>query len=552
MIAVVLMGFLVLGMVAAHMARSRFQRIPRVSAARFFQGLPPPRDVPRLRVANPLRSVPFYLRLAAALVLFFAVLSQWMPLVPGEAWRMGIWLIVDTSGSMSTVQAGGSRHDAAQRAAAEVTRQAQGAGRDVALCWRVSAFDLELRHELITEQSLAALEAVADFTPRALGTDMSVLRSVLPDLKETAAAECPITHLVVLTDQSIPDWMTAEARVPVIWLPIGEQVENVGFSQIRIRRHPLTGLVDAVGLELMSYGRATSGVRLSVIAPDGTAYEIPAVWQLDGSWSEEITPVAAGQYAFRVSPGGSYGYDDEVRIEVADAGPIRVDWRLSDRTWLEKLLAAGAWVEDRATPQLRITDTVSASDGVPELIVGVGYEGEPSEIWDFYEPSQLLADLNLDVAETVGMVGQIVPQDFTPVLRAMGGPEAEQAWLAQRDLPLAAIIPGLPKISGEREQEFSTTVFFNAVRWLLQSRALPPLYELTSPEAPEPGGTRLALHDGEGDTTRLAQGVGAIDDLVPVIIGRHGRPLWPLLLTIAAALFLVERSLAAWRGYRWI
>jgi hypothetical protein len=76
------------------------------------------------------------------------------------------------------------------------------------------------------------------------------------------------------------------------------------------------------------------------------------------------------------------------------------------------------------------------------------------------------------------------------------------------------------------------------VRWLLQSRATPPLYTLTDPEHPIVEETRVALHEGEGNTALAPASFGTLAAARAVVL-------------LALLVLLVERLLA-WRlGARW-
>jgi hypothetical protein len=122
-------------------------------------------------------------------------------------------------------------------------------------------------------------------------------------------------------------------------------------------------------------------------------------------------------------------------------------------------------------------------------------------------------------------------------------------WIAERPSPLAVYVPGLPIDGDDNLSRFSSTVFFNAARSVLQRRPLPPLFTLTSPESPEPSGSLIALHPGEGNTGRAPRSVGAFDPQArqhqPV---ERRRAVWPWLVAAAALTFLVERGLALVRG----
>ena len=130
----------------------------------------------------------------------------------------------------------------------------------------------------------------------------------------------------------------------------------------------------------------------------------------------------------------------------------------------------------------------------------------------------------------------------------LSGPESV-VWIAERATPVAAFVPGLPLDGDDNVARFSSTVFLNAARWILERRPRPPLFTLTSPEQPEPSGNRIALHPGEGNTGRTPRSVGTFDPRAPR--GRQTErrlALWPWLVGAAALVFLTERGLALLRG----
>jgi hypothetical protein len=252
-----------------------------------------------------------------------------------------------------------------------------------------------------------------------------------------------------------------------------------------------------------------------------------------------------GQYAFHVNPGGAYRYDDEARIDVPRSGPVRVDWQVPRREWLTRL----GWTEDRDNPDLRVLPSIEMLDSRPAIVLGSGYgrrSGPPQPVTTFLETSPLVTGLNLDVAERSGIGGAAsLPPGFTA---ALSGPEGA-VWIAERATPVAAFVPGLPLDGDGNVARFSSTVFLNAARWILERRPRPPLFTLTSPEQPEPSGTRIAIHPGEGNTGRTPRSVGTFDPPAPRGRDTERRlPLWPWLVGLAALVFLTERSFALMRG----
>jgi len=548
MIAAGLLGSLCIILVVIYMARPPLD--PRVlSAARFFNILPPARKSKewRLRPGNLRLSLPFCFQLLVLLLLTAAVLLSQVTKAAGEAQRIGMWIVVDTSASMSTSQDGVTRMQNAYWEIEQAIAKAEKAGTDAGLCLQLSGFDLDPWY-FSTGGTRAVQQAARTLEPRPLGTDLDIVRNLFNSLGDQSESECTITHFVVVCDLPAPAWVIS-STAQVIWRDVGSVVDNVGFTNIQGGRHPLTGLVREVNVEITAYGAAPADAELVVTAPDGSSVlDETLTWLDDNTWQGMFSPADPGLYHLEVSPGGAYGYDDHAVIEISDGEVIRVDWQLDDYRLPEQL----GWVEDRERPHLRVVRRESVTNTIPILIVGSGYRQEGGgqiEILDFYEISPLLADLNFDVAESLGIQGIALPEGFQPVLRDVHG----LVWLAQRDSPPAAYVPGLPTSADDNLGRFSTTVFFNAVRWLLQERPLPPLYTLTEPTPGRlnPEGNRLALHEDEGNTARTPHSYGSFDDLKPVRTGNLQEPRWPMFLTLAMLVFLIERGCAAFRSKRW-
>ena len=534
-------------LVLLYMTYPRFLR-RRVSAARFFRDLPPPRKgQARLRQGKLELTLPFFLQLFVLILLLAAVFFSDKKLKGHEAEGLGVWFIVDTSASMSTLQGNKSRMAAALREVELAVDQAQKAAKNKELCFRLSAMDLE-RRDLIPRGNASGIrQAVRNLKPRPLGTDLGIIRRAFQSLKDRSRLKdlCQVSHILVVTDIPDPGWLWESGDIEVVWRDVGQPVDNVGFTNIRASRNPLTGLASEVLIEVTAFGTAPANTGLLVTAPDGTQLmEEELKWQQGQFWQGRFTPLAAGEYRLELSPGGAYVFDDIAVIKIDEGQLIRVDWQLPDR----RLLREMAWIEDKTNPHLRVTSNRTIPLDIPTIIIGPGYTGtgargtEPPVIRDFMETSPLLADVNLDAVETLNLEGIELPGNFQPVLRGMDG----KVWLAQAENPLRAFVPGLPTGTDDVLGRFSATVFFNAVRWLLQRRDLPALYTLTSPLEPTPAGNRLALHKDEGNTRRVPRSSGKLENLKPISGKGAGIPLWPILVMAAVVLFLIERILAAW------
>lgn len=557
MIVLWVLGGLVAAVVLAHLAKPLVEN-HWLTAAQFFRVVSPARTGRlRLRLGNPLRAPAFYLRLPMALLLLAAaVTSQATVALDGGARAVGAWLLVDTSASMSALQDGAAR---SARVAGEVeallteAREAAASVDQLTVCWRLSAFDLERRDLLLaTRQPDEIRQRLGELAPRALGTDLGLARRLLDEPPDQQAA-CPITHLVVVSDGPAPDWIAARNDLTVIWRDIGQAVAQRGFVSLRPVVNPLTGDIREIGVEVRAFGQQPPAASTLVITgPDGAVSQFPAQWEPDGRWYEPLRPTLPGLYTLRLEPPDAYRHDDVAVVDVPASGTIRVDWRLSDRRWPDRL----RWLPEGASPNLRVVSesalVVPPADDVPTLFVGAGYElpppaAEPIPIQDFADSSALLDDLNFDVVETLAPAGVTrLPAGFRPILRQA----PDRVWLAQRERPAAVYIAGLPLANADDQGRLALTVFFNAVRQLLRDRPIPPAYELTTPANPIPDGKRIALHEDEGNTVQTPRNQGAISDLREV--RRDTRePWWPLLLALAAGLFALERTLTTFGGRAW-
>jgi hypothetical protein len=540
--------FLIAGLgllVIVYMTYPRFQR-KRLSAARFFFDLPKPKKgQSRLRFGKIKFTLPFLLQFLLLLALLAALYLMEQRFAGEDIKGLGVWVVVDTSASMSTQQLGKPRMDAALKEVKNAIEQAQESSKEKEICFRLSALDLERRDLLVKSDALTMGQAANNLEARPLGTDLGILRRLVQSLKDQDQIDeqCRVSHIVFITDQPAPEWLAGSSNVQVVWRDISQPVPNIGFTGIDASRDPLTGLVSAIQLEITTYGPPPSRAKVSVIAPDGSKIKDQALlWQRKRFWRGSFAPTESGQYTLQVSLGGGYAFDDKAIIEIGKGQQIRVDWQLKDRNLFRQL----GWSQDNVTPQLRVTSQIPAKIDVPTLIVGSGYSGlrnSPAKIRDFVETSPLLMDVNFDAVETISLQNIQVPGTFEPVLRGMDG----SVWLAQAEKPVSAIVPGLPTGGDDVIGRFSATVFFNAVRWLLKKQDLSPLYTLTSPQNIQPTVNNLVLHPGEGNTYHQPQSSGKLSNLTPVAGKGRSKPMWPILLMTAAVLFLIERAISFYR-----
>ena len=535
-------GALAAALVVIYMARPNFRRAV-MSAALFFRDDPVLGSTSRIAWSTPHPTPLFYLQLSVLLLLLLAVPHCRGAAVIDRSARTGVRVLVDRSASMSTRQNGATRFDAAMAALRAVTAPQQSA----IACFSLAAFDAELMTIADNVRSVGELVDLASrLQPRALGTELSLVQRALADAPRAGPGACATEATIVISDMPAPPWMDEAAFRGDVWIDVSQPAPNAGIVDLVDDRDRVSGKVQRVRVVLGRFGgMAASNLALSVRSPDGAVRARPIeAW--DGfTGSVDVVPALPGRYAFQVTPGGAYRYDDDAAIEVPPSGPVRVDWRAGRREWLTRL----GWTEDRDNPDLRVLPSIEMLDSRPAIVLGSGYapRGRPVQpVTTFLETSPLVSGLNFDVAERSGMNGiRSLPPGFNAVLT---GPESA-VWIAERAAPAAAFVPGLPLDGDDNVARFSSTVFLNAARWILERRPRPALFTLTSPEQPEPSGNRIALHPGEGNTGRTPRSVGTFDPRAPrTRLTERRLALWPWLVGAAALVFLTERGLALLRG----
>ncbi|WP_162801204.1 VWA domain-containing protein [Azospirillum brasilense] len=520
-------------LVAVYMSRPLFRKV-EVSSARFLMDLPEPTAARRRwSPALPLRSLSFWLQVAVVgLLLAAALLEAWRVAGVGGA-RLGVWLLIDTSHSMTTRQGGGMRFDlaraAVERAIDRVSVQAAGE----APCFRLSSFDLRRVEWLGSGTADAARAAMAGLRPRAAGTDLS---AAMGALSAPPPEGCPITHVVVVTDRPVPA-VPADTDRSLVWIDVGQPVDNIGIDGLEVQRDPFTGAVREVVAAITAWGARPGDARAVVYGPDGRPVaERRAAWSPYGPWRVAFEPDRPGTYRIALSPSGAYDGDDAVELEVGTGNTLSVDWRLPDRRLPDRL----GWPSNTGRPMLRVVGDPGQAGPEPTLVVGPGYRSGASRVDLFADRHPMLAGLNFDVLDDAGMSAARLPDGF----RMVAADAARRVWIAAREAPRTAYIPGLPSAGRGPLDDASTLLFFNAVRWLLADQPVAVPGRWLSPD-----GTAIDAPSGEGYTGGEPRSHGTLDDLAPRPAGTAPEPVWPWLVLTAALLFAVERVHAAvrWR-----
>lgn len=530
---------------ALYMAQPRFRRFTMSSAA-FFKELPAPRERRfKFQWSRPEVKRAFWLQLAILLAILSAFLLRerfYTSLRSGDG--QGIWVLVDSSASMSTRLSDAPQFE---RVAAAI-REAIDEGEQVPRRFRLSTFDMELRDVPLAEPTLDALLRASDtWAPRPLGTDLQLLRSLPPPPPDGI----PVTHLLVISDQAAPDWASRIDSPKVVWRDISEPAPNLGLDHIRGVRNPLTGFVSALRIRITAQGMENEPDNQSytVQRPDGSRSEhmVKGWTRQDAIWWNEfhIEAPQPGPYQIQLTRGGAYAWDDKAELAVGSGRDLQVDWQLPDR----RIPDALGWTQETDAPLFRVVAAgEETSDLIPTLRIATETSRAEGEILDFEEGHPLLRDVNLDAVELLALP-TATPPDLRPVLRRADG----RSWLATREQPPTCLIPGLPALTFDPDDPYEAlqlTLFFNAVRSLLADRPAKPLYTLTDPSNPTVEGNRLALHPGEGDSGKEPRSFGGLGRL-EAELPEEKRPFWPMALLIAIGVLATERSLAAWAGPKW-
>jgi hypothetical protein len=525
-----------------------------LSAAQFFEPSQARREN-NFQVSLVPLSLQLLLRLGLMACLLIALWPNLggLPAQPNAA--VNLWILLDTSASMTTVQSEQTRWAAALEEAQRAIEAAAIAANGQPFCIQLSGFDMERypqQGNLYRDARLAG-EGLGQFNPRSLGTEIGiVLQAVADSTLQVQENECPPTHIVVITDLPAPaTGLDYQGEPRIIWRDVAVPIDNIGFTELASERDPLTGGVQTVTVQMRAYGEQNA-VRLVITDSEGQTIETADADWLGDTWVFAWQPSEPGRYQLKLEPADAYNLDNQAAIEVAAPLPLAALCNLPDCSFIDLI----GWRSPELVPQLLITDRLDDVDEtLPTLIIGSGYQPvrEVTPIVTFKEGHPLLADLHFDILEHMGITGRVgaqVPTDFAPILSGQDG-----VWIAARETPPAVIVPGLPfenaEAIGEQQSgnNVSLTIFFNAIRWLIQTGPTEPLFTLTSPAFPTVEGNRIALFEGEGDTTRAPISIGEVSDIAPKPVEQPD-PLWPVCLALAALFFFIERFLAA-SSERW-
>lgn len=508
-----------LGVLAWYLQRPA-PRDLRLSFARLLPDPPKaPRPVPRLALALPVRSLPFWLHLLAVALALAAIWADLRLRLSTPEPQIGLRIVLDVSHGMGTLADGVSRLDLARAAARYEAAAARAAAGAAPYC-----DELILAGQSLRRADLADLDE-AEALPE--GADaLSLLEAARQE-----DAGCTITHVTVLSDLPAPTAAWPQNAPALRWVQVGAPVANVAITAARQVPPRLDGTPASVILTVDAFG--DTDVPVLVVSGPGGERRPALEPSLDrpGRFFAQMVPGAGGAHVARLASGGAYGGDDRLVFDLTAPDAIVLDWRLPAVP-----LPRGVRQSDRAgVSVVPLADLPSVPARAGVLAVYPGWAGAaPREIGAFVDDPSLLGAINLDVLERwmpSSMPGAL-PPEFAPVLTdAAGG-----VVIARRVDPPGLIVPAPVRDADPDVTALALTLFYSALQVLSGGDEVP--LDLRWETA-----SRQGVGDAwkESDTARpLAPAPPPADYSAPMAAA-SAQPVWPLLVLMALAAMLAER-----------
>jgi hypothetical protein len=519
MIAAVLAFLAGLGVLAWYLQRPA----PRDLRLSFARLLPPPptapRLVPRLALALPVRSLPFWLHLLAVVMALSAIWVDLRLRLSTPDLQIGLRIVLDVSHGMDTVADGISRLDLARTAARDEAAAARSAAGTAPYCDEVFLAGRSPRRASLAE--LDEAEVLLE------GADaLSLLEAARQE-----DAGCIITHITVLSDLPAPTAAWPQDLPALRWLQLGAPVANVAITAARQVPPRLDGTPASVILTVDAFG--ATGVPVLVVRGPGGELRPALEPSLDrpGRFFARMVPGAGGAHVARLEGGGAYGGDDSLVFDLTAPDAILLDWQLPGVP-----LPRGVRQSDRSgLSVVPLADLPSVPARAAVLAVYPGWEGAAlREIGAFVEDPSLLGAINLDVLERwmpVPIPGAL-PPGFAPVMTDVAGGVV----IARRVDPPGLIVPAPVRDTNPDVTALALTLFYSALQVLSGGDEAP--LDLRWETA---SGQRVPEAWKESDTARPLSSAPPPADYTAPMTEASGQPVWPMLLLVALAAMLVER-----------
>lgn len=317
MIAVV--GAVLFGLVVVAWYMQR--RAPRELALSFARLLPDPPEVarpePRFSFVPPLRSVPFWLHFVAVLLALAALFVD-LKIRQGHPGKgIGLRVVLDISDSMGVSDGAATRLELAIAEAERQVRRAREASAGTSFCGEAFLVGSTVQ--------TARLERLSDVVaPQPEGGDVAaLLRAAVSNVNE-----CPVTHVVVVSDLPLPASPWPQDGPVLIWRQVGASQPNAGIASARYTPPRLGGAGAELMLTVETYGELPTP-RLTVNASGGTqSPRLEPSLDRPGRYIARLAPRAGGNFIATLEGGGAYRGDDRVTFHLDVARAPALDWRL--------------------------------------------------------------------------------------------------------------------------------------------------------------------------------------------------------------------------------
>lgn len=517
MLAFLLGGAGATALLVWHMQR----RSPAKVALSFARLLPEPRPAAeaerRFALRLPLGTVEFWLRMTAALLALIAIWGGWTWLATSRGQGVGLRIVLDVTDGMGVASADGIRlSEAVAVARAQLQEAEQGAG---------DQFCAELIRVGAQPGVLEGLAALRRATPLREGGEIGALLTAV----DREARDCPITHVLVLTDRPAPV-REATGGPRVIWHQVGEPVANAGLARVLLRRPDLAGAPAELEISVRVDGEMPPP-RLVVEGPSGRVEPtlVPSV-ERDGLLLARVPAGPGGELTASLLGGGAYTGDDRLAVTLPEAERLSLDWRLPE-------IGRPRGVSEGGELLVAPLEDISPDDEARPLLAT--YDGwsdpAPREVGTFHEDPAFARVLNLDAFEAEAprpFAGEL-PRGFVPILAERG---TGHIFVARRANPPGLLVPA-PRRGPGRFEALSLTLFFEALADLTNGgRQTLPLQWLG------PDGTPIPDAWTETETARPLA-ASKMEDVAPAPRpGMREPPTVPLIIALLVAL-CIERGL---------
>ena len=521
MLAVIAGGIAAAALLLWHLQRPA--RPPRaLSFARFLPELPEAQSRPRrFGVCPPLRSAPFWLRmLAAALALVALTLTVERPAPQSQ--QVGLRVVIDVSASMALPEADGTRLAAAIAQAREVESSARAVTGTESFC----------AEGILVGARAARPEHLAEVLARAAPVQEGAPLTVLLEAARMPAADCALTHVLVVTDHPRPTLPWPQDGTLLLWQQVGRPLPNLSIADVAVHPPLFSGSPPRIEVAVAGWGAAPEP-RLVLQGPDGL-HEVPL--ERAGDRLERwigVAPISGpGRYRARVTPAGAFTADADAAFDLVNPSAPVLDWRMEGIAPPHGARVDASGVLVAPLTGLSMADIADR----PALLTFDGWQdgGSLRQVGAFSEDPVLLAGLNLDAFEAAAPVPLSVPlpPGFEPVLTDAA---TGRTFAARRASPPGFLVPAPVLSAPEPARSVSLVLFFQALEALAGQDVLRPHLDWRDSEGR--GVTDAWL---ESDTARPLASATPIE-ITPRAAGAGQWPLWPLVLVAALALLLVER-----------